>query len=548
MDACPSDDVLIELVEGRLSEAEARDLELHSDQCALCSQVLSELARSIVPDPTGVLGERYRLLEPLGAGGMGVVYAAFDTKLKRKVAIKRLHAALKQAASTQRRARFLREAELLAACSHPNVLTVHDVGGEGRGVFVVMELVDGWPVSRWLAETRPSFHEIAGVYRQAALGLAAAHQVGIVHRDVKPDNILVARSGRVLVSDFGLAGLSDGSSPPIPGAPPSNHRLTRTGAAMGTPGFMAPEQLAGSSGDALSDQFSFCISLYLSLHGRRPFPGMTTLEIAASRRHNRLLPNLKDGVPHRLDRVLEVGLDPDPSRRFASMEALIASLDTALRPIRWRTPLALGAVLCLTVVTGVYFARRQPSPVHGTVADSRLSTGPAAPAPPASESAPRPADPSPSPLSPSGEANSFASSEVSAPATRSLKPPGSASSSGAGIPPTAPRKSMRAYGLVTSPMFLWPTKQTAPESSPIASFRNFDVVGIYFSESTASAIGASTYRWYSVQAGSRRGWVFACDLKVFPTEADAREAGRAGRAAWTGHPGISPSHAEPVNP
>ena len=157
------------------------------------------------------LGERYQLLEPLGIGGMGVVYTAFDTKLQRKVAIKRLREMAVAASADRRRARFLREAQLLASLSHPNVLTVHDVGGVDPELYVVMELVDGWPMSRWISEAvpRPDWRRILDLYVQVGRGLSAAHQLGVVHRDVKPENILVARSGRVLIGDFGLAGLAE---------------------------------------------------------------------------------------------------------------------------------------------------------------------------------------------------------------------------------------------------------------------------------------------------------------------------------------------------
>ena len=195
---CPSDETFTRLVEGLLAEDDLRALEAHCDGCLTCARTLAELARAISPSGgagSGLLGDRYRLLEPLGAGGMGVVYAAFDTKLSRKVAVKRLRETGAGTPAEKRRGRFLREAQLLASLSHPNVLTVHDVGGADRELYVVMELVDGAPVSRWLAETRPRWRAILDVFLQAGRGVVAAHQLGIVHRDIKPDNILVARTG-----------------------------------------------------------------------------------------------------------------------------------------------------------------------------------------------------------------------------------------------------------------------------------------------------------------------------------------------------------------
>src|SRR3954470_6391361 len=295
--ACPTDKIFTRLLEGLLSDEELQALQAHGDGCAACGRTLAELARSMMPGQGDWLGERYRLLEPLGIGGMGVVYTAFDTKLQRKVAVKRLRDLAAAASTERRRARFLREAQLLASLSHPNVLTVHDVGGADPELYVVMELVDGWPMSRWISEAapRPDWRRILDLYLQVGRGLSAAHQLGVVHRDVKPENILVARSGRVLIGDFGLAGLAEVAGvTPDPATVPIG--LTQTGSVLGTPAYMAPEQHDGKPADALSDQFSFCVSLYESLHGRRPFPGLNAAEIAAAVRSSRPAPG-GGGVP-----------------------------------------------------------------------------------------------------------------------------------------------------------------------------------------------------------------------------------------------------------
>ena len=220
---CPSDKTFTRLLEGLLSDEELQALQAHGDGCAACGRTLAELARSMMPGQGDWLGERYQLLEPVGIGGMGVVYTAFDTKLQRKVAVKRLRELAVAASADKRRARFLREAQLLASLSHPNVLTVHDVGGVDPELYVVMELVDGWPMSRWITEAdpRPDWRGILDVYEQVGRGLSAAHRLGVVHRDVKPENILVARNGRVLIGDFGLAGLAEaGGGTPDPGRHP----------------------------------------------------------------------------------------------------------------------------------------------------------------------------------------------------------------------------------------------------------------------------------------------------------------------------------------
>jgi len=410
---CPSDEIFTRLVEGLLPEDETRALEAHCDGCLTCARLLAELARAISPSGGagggGLLGDRYRLLEPLGAGGMGVVYAAFDTKLSRKVAVKRLRETGLGTPAEKRRGRFMREAQLLASLSHPNVLTVHDVGGADRELYVVMELVDGAPVSRWLSEARPDWRKIIDVFLQAGRGLVAAHQLGIVHRDIKPDNILVANNGRVLVGDFGLAGLAGNLTPvadPSP-SPPSPGSLTQTGTVLGTPAYMSPEQHDGKPGDALSDQFSFAVSLYESLHGRRPFAGRSASEIAAATRSGQLAPG-GDGVPRAIDRVLSTALQPDPGRRYGSMEDLLAALESA----RERRPVAAWAagvvVLLAAGAVGARVWTHHPAPPTPPATVAAKTTTP--------EVAPQlPKSPVP-PGSPSTAAGAAAASEV--------KPPG----------------------------------------------------------------------------------------------------------------------------
>ena len=168
------------------------------------------------------------------------------------------------------------------------------------------------------------------MYLQVGRGLSAAHQLGVVHRDVKPENILVGRSGRVLIGDFGLAGLTDARAASTDAAD-EHSGLTQTGAVLGTPAYMAPELHDGKASDLLSDQFSFCVSLHESLHGRRPFRGQTAADIAAAMRAGPPPPGA-DGVPRAIDRVLATGLAADPTRRHLSMDALLAALAGARDP------------------------------------------------------------------------------------------------------------------------------------------------------------------------------------------------------------------------
>jgi tRNA A-37 threonylcarbamoyl transferase component Bud32 len=381
-DACPPDRTLVRLVEGRLDDERQRALRAHCDGCALCASALVELAHTLAPaspspapPPDEWLGERYKLLAPLGAGGMGVVQAAFDTQLRRKVAVKRLREAGGDAALERRRARFLREARLLASLSHPNVLTVHDVGGMDGELYVVMELVDGWPMSRFISESRPGPSEIVDLYLQAGRGLAAAHALGVVHRDVKPENILVARSGRVLIGDFGLAGLTQtGAAARAPAAPPAS--LTETGAVLGTPAYMAPELHDGGAADARSDQFAFCTSLWESLHGGRPFEGASAAALRAAMRRGPP-PSGRGAVPRTIDRVLARGLAEDPRGRHASMDALLAELSRARRQGRpGRAVVALAGVLAAATLAAAS-SRHGRSPAASAAQDA-LAAAPSA--------------------------------------------------------------------------------------------------------------------------------------------------------------------------
>ncbi|NOK32839.1 tetratricopeptide repeat protein [Corallococcus exercitus] len=237
---------------------------------------------------------RYLLLRKLGQGGMGVVYAAYDPDLDRKVALKLLHPNADRD-NEEARSRLLREAQAMARVSHPNVIPVFDVGMWGDQVFVAMELVDGGTLGSLLKEAKPSWREVLERYLQAGRGLQAAHEAGLVHRDFKPANVLVSRAGRAYVTDFGLA-RQVGDAPEAASSPEeaqlleaSDRRmldttLTEAGLLVGTPNYMSPEQFRGSQLDARTDQFSFCAALYGALYGTRPFdPGSIKAYVSASR-------------------------------------------------------------------------------------------------------------------------------------------------------------------------------------------------------------------------------------------------------------------------
>jgi tetratricopeptide (TPR) repeat protein len=332
-----------------------------------------------MPLPPGESVGRYVILQRIGEGGMGVVYAAYDPELDRKVAVKLL---LEDKGDEGARRRLKMEARALAKLNHPNVITVHDVGSFQGHVFIAMEIIDGWNANGWAKEVEPSWRELLEVYVKAGHGLAAAHGAGIIHRDFKPDNILVGRSGRVRVTDFGISrvqklGLEssvdalalftsqvrDVASDNMELFTSSDGRLTAPGAVPGTAGFIAPEQYEGIDADAASDQFSFCVSLYEGLYGERPFAGNTHASIAFAIIQGRVREAPRDTkVPAWVRRVILRGLSKDPSDRYPSMEALLAELQFKPDVRRNQMIAASGAIVALLAGGYAAFGVQTPDP------------------------------------------------------------------------------------------------------------------------------------------------------------------------------------------
>ncbi len=282
---------------------------------------------AVSPLPIGpgvVIDGTYRIERRLGAGGMGVVFLARDLGLARDVALK-VH--------SQRAAeRLAREAKAIAQLVHPNVVTVHEIGTYEGHPFVAMEYLDGGTARTWLAEKARPWREVLTLYLAAARGLAAAHRAGLVHRDFKPDNVLVGLDGRVRVADFGLARdlASIDEMPDGDGGATRDSALqpiTATGTVMGTPAYMAPEQHAGEPAGPAADQFAFCVSLWEAWFSQRPFAGTDRATIADAVAAGAIrAPSSDRKVPRRLRLALERGLAADPAARPPSMEALITAL------------------------------------------------------------------------------------------------------------------------------------------------------------------------------------------------------------------------------
>jgi serine/threonine protein kinase len=380
--------------DGMLREGERRVTEEHLDSCDECRQLVATLATDTAPHspdepaPSLTLGTtlpaqtrshdavlaagarigRFVVQKTLGIGGMGVVYAAEDPELGRQVAVKVLRGAVARNSALAAQ-RIMREARLAARVSHPNVVSLYEVGQHEDRVFIAMEMVIGHPLTVWLRERPRSPKEILEVFVDAGRGLAAAHAAGVVHRDFKPDNVLVGRDGRARVTDFGLARRGDSADEAGAGAGESTRAkrsslsdLSHAGAVLGTPAYMAPEQHSGANTDPRTDQFSFCIALYEALHGQRPFDGKTWEELSEAVLAGRVKPPpASSHVPASLHRIVVRGLAVRPGDRFASMSELLEALGRdrgrALRA--WAYASLVALVAAATALAGDWMARER---------------------------------------------------------------------------------------------------------------------------------------------------------------------------------------------
>lgn len=325
----------------------------HQDNVADGLRMQIVMRQLFAQESTPIRLGRYAILEKLGEGGMGVVFAAYDNDLDRKVALKlvRVDPNIPRPQRTQG-LRVLREAKALARLSHPNIVQVYEVNEAEGQLFIAMEYIRGQTLTQWIhsradAPSR-TWREVVAMFLPLAHGLAAAHQVGVVHRDFKPANVLICdREGRPRLVDFGLArGLDTGHSEPSPDNSRPLSGLTATGAIVGTLGYMSPEQCRGEDIDPRADQFAFCSALYEALVGVRPFP-ITSLK--AYKQAIEAGPSLPADIPKRLRAVLARGLHPQPCERYPDMQALA----TALAADPWQVVSQLAARLALILLAGL---------------------------------------------------------------------------------------------------------------------------------------------------------------------------------------------------
>ena len=372
---CPGENTLGALVHRELASDQAVQVTAHLDECIVCQRAMIAMVRggaapsgqvtepgassssgALFPTAPRRLG-RYELRALLGKGGMGAVYRAHDTELDRAVALKVLRPEL--SAVTGLTDRLVQESRLMAKVAHPAVITIYDVGCDGDAVFIAMELVRGMTLTAWLASRQAPWRTVVAVFERAGEGLAAAHGAGIVHCDFKPDNVLVTCGlDKIVVTDLGIArevvlsqAFQDRTTAATLEHPLAGTRvgapLTTDGAAIGTPGYMAPEQIERAKVDRRADVFAFSVSLWEGLFGVRPFLGASMPQIYGAMLQGPPRPPAGSRrVPRRLVRVLRRGLAIHPGDRWRDMHAMLSAL-AAVRARRRRTWLVAGATCLL---------------------------------------------------------------------------------------------------------------------------------------------------------------------------------------------------------
>ncbi|MEM6989678.1 MAG: serine/threonine-protein kinase, partial [Myxococcota bacterium] len=353
-------------IAGAPSEHQLRQVkELRPRDPAAANRLLAKLEGALLDGPVDAGVARYVPLEKIGAGGLGTVYAAYDPELDRKVAVKFVRT---DPEGVNARARLVREAQAMAQLNHPNVAAVHDVGTVGNEVFIAMELVDGVTLSGWWRAEKRSWKQVRDMMLQAGRGLSAAHAAGLVHRDFKPPNVLVGTDGRVRVLDFGLARTWHNDVPAprfVPAAGKGvDANLTDSRLLLGTPAYMAPEQITGGSVGPAADQFAFCATLFEGIHGARPFQGDDVSKLMQSVIDGRVTrPTSPARIPAWLHKTIKRGMSTDPAQRFPSMDALLFALehDRRSRRKQWFVAATVAVVSIVAALLGVFLLRPVPT-------------------------------------------------------------------------------------------------------------------------------------------------------------------------------------------
>jgi len=356
--------------EKRASVLAEADPELRREVEGLLASELSQVTASMalpVSIGPGATIDHYRVEAKLGEGGMGSVYRALDTKLNRPVAIKFLSSDF---ADADARRRFQREAQMASSLNHPHIVTVYDAGEIDGRQYLVTEYIDGGTLKEWAAKEHRSPKQVVDLLTGVADGLAAAHRVGIIHRDIKPGNILVATNGYAKLADFGLAKLAEGTQ--IDVARTLSEGQTKPGMIVGSIAYMSPEQASGVELDARSDIFSFGVLLYELLAGKRPFSGATDLELLKTIIHGEPQPLGKD-IAAPLRSIIEKAIEKDPAERYQTMRDMVVDLKRLGRPSvleaprstaraasgrSWPLAASISAIVLLVVVAGLWEVRR----------------------------------------------------------------------------------------------------------------------------------------------------------------------------------------------
>ena len=367
------------LLEGRLDPQQRTAIESHLVECDDCRELVAASALALSTAPvaraskkteatreTGTPFGRYLILQTIGTGAMGIVYTAYDPSLDRKVAIKILHNEAR-ITSSEGPSDLFAEAKAMAKLSDPHVVTVFEVGKVDEQVFLAMEYISGTTLTKWLADEKNQndTEKKIRVLLDAARGLSAAHKAGIIHRDFKPDNILVDHNDRAHVTDFGLA---RSSLVPIDNTESiSSQDLQQTRALVGTPAYMAPEQMRAEKIDHRADQYSFCVTAYEALLGESPFELGTLAQLEKARSLGQFRTPLRpNNISTRIVEALKKGMHPEPAKRHQSLDELIAIMGQQPRQRMLGVVTAAMLGLAMIAVLGMQYYSKAPTPTCPT--------------------------------------------------------------------------------------------------------------------------------------------------------------------------------------